>query len=590
MPAIETLSPEVAGKIAAGEVIERPASVVKELIDNSLDAGSARINVEVYDGGKSLIRVSDDGIGIPSKELPAAVQNFSTSKIRNAEDILNVRTLGFRGEALASIRSVSHLTVSSRARDEDIGREMQWRGQEVVEDKPLVKNPGVEITVKDLFSNLPARRKFMSSGPSEIRRITSLMQSYALSFPETSFTLKENRREILSYPASTLDERAEIVFGSSTFPNLTPFEGISGRINMRGFTSLPHITRGNRSHQFLFVNKRHVKDRMLGHAVRQAYQSLIPGDRFPLVVLFLEVPTEEIDINVHPTKAEIRFRSEREIHRFVSSVIREALQVKTLSFREKVESVYRNIFPQKPSASPGTAGIAGENHGYDNIAAMKDGGGEAGWILHDAPLSLFDEKQESDVVPAGAKLYWQLHQSFILIQIRGGMVVVDQHAAHERILFNEAKKNLVEGGATVQSLLFPATLDLSAEEYERYEEFSDILPSLGFEVEPFGIKSVIVRGIPAGVRNWNDGRLLQEILNEKGSGKSGTEDFLKTFACRSSIKAGTNLSIEEMENLTDQLFATEFPFTCPHGRPTMLRVDISDLERRFHRTVTSPEK
>ncbi|HUV35540.1 MAG TPA: DNA mismatch repair endonuclease MutL [Patescibacteria group bacterium] len=592
MSVIRTLPPEVSSRIAAGEVIERPLSVVKELLDNALDAHASRIVIDIGEGGKSYIRVEDDGDGITAVDLPVAVENFSTSKIRRSEDLANVQTLGFRGEALASIRTVSTLTIASRFREEDIGRQMQWRGNACIKDEPCVRNPGTEIGVRDLFYDFPARRKFLAKDTAERRRIASLVQTFALAFPEVGFTLRDGESEIYAYAPSSLRERVEAILGNEIFPNLKTFDERFGRMSIHGFTSLPAFTRSNRSHQYHFVNRRSVHDRMISHAIRQAYESLIPGDRFPVVVLFLEVPPEEIDINVHPAKAEIRFRRQAEVHRFVSTALREVLRGNTISFQEKVESIYRNIFP---SATPlRSDSAAARQSDYDQHVPT---GGDTSllgeenptWNLHEAPLSLFEEGDASAVMPGG-KLYWQLHQSFILIQIRGGLVIVDQHAAHERILFNAAKKNIQGESPAVQSLLFPATLELTAAEFERFEELSGMLPRIGFEAEPFGLRSIIIRGIPSGARNWNDGTLLRDILHERGGHGSGIEEVLKTYACRSAVKAGARLSTSEMEGLTDQLFATDFPFTCPHGRPTMLRVDLADLERRFQRTVSSAEK
>jgi len=584
---IRRLDPEVASKIAAGEVVERPVSVAKELIENALDASARQVTLEVSDGGKSAIICEDDGAGIPAAELPLAVENFSTSKISRTEDIAAVRTLGFRGEALASIRTVSHLLIRTMTGAEITGREMEWRGDELVKDAPCVRQPGTEVIVKNLFFNLPARRKFLGSGSSELRRVTSLVQSYALSAPTTGFTLKGDRKDILVYPVSTLDERIEIVFGANVFPHLKPFESSIGYMRLHGFISLPDFTRGNRTLQYYFVNGRYIKDRLLIHAVHQAYQSLIPRDRFPLLALFLEMPTAEIDVNVHPTKAEIRFRNEREIHRFVSSALQEVLRGGRESFRERVQYVYGRIFPEQAGEDRSSRQPVTEAPDRDvsDVRAHLWGGAQE-WLFRESPKSLFDEERERIVIPVG-KLYWQLHESFILTQIRGGMVIIDQHAAHERILYNAAKRNIDERKPAIQSLLFPATLELTPIEYERFEELSAVLPSVGFEVEPFGANSIIVRGIPAGVRNWNDGQLLQEILSEGGSRSGSIDQFLKTYACRAAVKAGMNLSVAEMESLTDQLFATEFPFTCPHGRPTMLRVDLAELERRFQRTVSS---
>ncbi|MCK4538491.1 MAG: DNA mismatch repair endonuclease MutL [Candidatus Krumholzibacteria bacterium] len=587
MAVINRLTPDTTGKIAAGEVIERPANAVKELIENSIDASARRISVEVMSGGKDLIRVSDDGIGISSEQLPLAVENFATSKITRIEDISRIMTLGFRGEALASIKSVSRLSVSSRSIDEDIGREMKWAGGKLLHDGPVARTQGTEILAEDLFFNVPARKKFLSSDQAELRKITAYIQSLSLAVPDIAFLLKSNGKDVLSYPASSMDERVEVIFGSGTFPNLKRFDDDDGRIRIHGYTSMPGLTRGNRTMQFLFVNRRIIKDRTVSHAIRQAYQSIIPSDRFPLIALFIEISPDRIDVNVHPSKAEIRFDNEREIHSRISSVLRETVGGKTVSFRDKVESVYRTIFP---GGENWEKKATGNLDGKDYSSQQHDPGVEStehrsDWLFQKSPQPLFEASDGDEPASGSGRLYWQLHQSFIFIQIRGGMVIIDQHAAHERILYDKVKNNLSGEKSAVQALLFPATLELSAEEYDNFETLSDTLPSIGFEVEPFGARSVIVRGIPAGVRNWNDGRLLQDILSEKGLGKSSREMLMKSYACRASVKAGDKLSVEEMESLTDQLFATEFPFTCPHGRPTMLRVDMADLERRFQRTV-----
>ncbi|MBU8921141.1 MAG: DNA mismatch repair endonuclease MutL, partial [Bacteroidales bacterium] len=587
MPIINKLTADTTGKIAAGEVIERPANAVKELIENSIDASAKRISVEVIRGGKDLIRVSDDGIGISSQQLPLAIENFATSKISKIEDISRIMTLGFRGEALASIKSVSRLSISSRSIDEDVGREMRWSGEKIVSDGPVARTQGTDIVAEDLFFNVPARKKFLSSDQAELRKITAFIQSLSLAVPDIAFLLKSNGKDVLSYPVSTMDERVEVIFGAGTFPNLKRFDDDDGRIRIHGYTSMPGLTRGNRTMQFLFVNGRIIKDRTVSHAIRQAYQSIIPSDRFPLTALFIEIPPDRIDVNVHPSKAEIRFDNERDIHSRISSVLRETVGGKTVSFRDKVESVYRTIFP---GGENGGKRGAEKSNGEDYSQQQHDMGLESSehrsdWLFQKSPQPLFDESGGDDNASGTGRLYWQLHQSFIFIQIRGGMVIIDQHAAHERILYDKMKKNISGEKSAVQALLFPATLELSAEEYDNYEGLADTLPPIGFEVEPFGARSVIVRGIPAGVRNWNDGRLLQDILSEKGIGKSSHEMLMKSYACKASVKAGDKLSVEEMESLTDQLFATEFPFTCPHGRPTMLRVDVADLERRFLRTV-----
>lgn len=577
MARIKKLTPETTGKIAAGEVVERPFSVVKELVENSLDASATRIVLELEGGGKRSIRIDDNGTGIAAEDMTKAVENYSTSKITNIEDIYRVRSLGFRGEALASINAVSRMTIRSMEEGVDVGREIHWLAGEIRNDGPFVRTVGTEIIVEDLFYNLPARKKFLSSDASETRRIVSAIQSFALAWPQTAFVMRSNGREVLSFPASTLEERVEMVLGPSVFPHLKPFAKTDGRVEVNGYTSMPSITKNNRSFQYMFVNSRAVKDRLLGHAVRQAYQSIIPGDKFPLVVLMLEIPPAMLDVNVHPAKAEVRFENERDIHRLVSSAIREALENKTISFSDKVESVYKSIFPGYGSSA---AGIEDSSSSASNAAEP----GRSDWLFQESPQPLFDKDSDRLREHVSTGLYWQLHDSYIMIQIRGGMVIIDQHAAHERILYDRSRRNVGGEKPPVQSLLFPATLELSPDEFDNFEKVIEILPNLGFEAEPFGMRTIIVRGIPAGVRNWDDGKLLRSILSDLGGGVPATDSILKSFACHSAVRAGEPLTLEEMESLTDQLFATEFPFTCPHGRPTMLRVEMRELEKRFQRT------
>jgi DNA mismatch repair protein MutL len=574
---IKKLSPETSGKIAAGEVVERPFNVIKELVENSLDASARRIVLEIEGGGKRSIRIDDDGTGIAADDMTSAVENYSTSKISHIDDIYRIRSLGFRGEALASINSVSRMTIRSMEEGAEVGREIRWVASELREDGPFVRTVGTEIIVEDLFFNLPARKKFLSSDASETRRIVSAIQGFALAWPQTAFVMRSNGREVLSFPAGTIEERVEMVLGPSVFPHLKPFARTDGRIEVNGYTSMPSMTKGNRSSQFIFVNGRAVKDRLLGHAVRQAYQSIIPGDRFPIVVLMLDIPPEMLDVNVHPAKAEVRFQNERDIHSLVSSAVREALEDRTVSFRDKVESVYKTIFPQDGSAD--TEGEIGTSGTY-----RADEHGRSDWLFQESPQPLFEKDSGKVQSQVSTGLYWQLHDSYIMIQIRGGMVIIDQHAAHERILYDKARRNVEGERSVVQSLLFPATLELSPDEYDSFEMVIDTLPSLGFEAEPFGMRTIIVRGIPSGVRNWDDGILLRTILSDLGRGLPAIDSILRSFACHSAVRAGERLSLEEMESLTDQLFATEFPFTCPHGRPTMLRVEMRELEKRFQRT------
>jgi len=578
LASIRKLSRETSARIAAGEVIERPVNVIKELVENSLDAGAARISITIEGGGKKLIRVKDDGTGIPASEIEAAADNFCTSKISNIEDVSTVETLGFRGEALASIRAVSRLSILSGTDSDLEAREVTWEGVRLTGEKPAARETGTTVTARDLFFNLPARKKFLSGDSAETRRITALVRRMSLSFPSTAITLESEGKKILSYSSSSLKERIEAVIGPGNFKRMKSVEKTSGDFKLSGYVSSPELSRGNRSMQYFFVNNRYVKDKVIGYALRRAYENVIPGDRHPMAVLFLEVPHTLVDINVHPSKSRIKFQNERDAHRFVHQSIRDTVRGgKTVSFQEKVESVYRSIFPEKRKGEKQETGIA-ETPGYSRQGELDIR--ETEWLARESPKSLLDEKSE---MSRSAELYWQLHYSYIFIQIRNGMVIIDQHAAHERILYNRARNNIAGERPKVQSLLFPATIELSPEEYEAFEEYSDILPQLGFEAEPFGIRTIIVRGIPAGVKNWSEGTLLRDILGETGGKGRSLDGILKSYACHSAIRAGEKLSFEEMESLVDQLFATEYPFTCPHGRPTMLRISRPELDSRFSR-------
>ncbi len=594
MSLINRLSEETAGKIAAGEIIERPQNVVKELVENSLDAGSNRLILQVEKGGKSLIQLIDNGSGIPADEIPLATENYSTSKISNSEDMERIETLGFRGEALASIKAVSRLTIQSMGESDETGREISWEGLKLIYDKPVARKRGATVTVEDLFFNLPARRNFLSRDSTELRRIISLMHKFGMAFPEVGMKVSAGGDTLLELSPSSLSERTEAVFGRGNFERMRYFDFRDGELKISGYASTPDITRGNRSMQFIFVNGRFVRDRLISNALGRAYESVIPSGRFPMAVLFLQIPSELVDANIHPSKAEVRFLNGKEVHRLVYSAVRENTRFgKTISFKEKVESVYRSIFPETAKGDKASSGPEKSGHQFSMIENMgtsetAEEGSEP--VIRESPEPLFNEGGKTEGLQKSSALYWQLHDSYILIQIRGGMVVIDQHAAHERILYNRARKNMAGNKPAIQSLLFPATVELSPAEFEIFDEHREIMPQLGFEAEPFGMRTIIVRGIPAGVKNWNDGALLKDIFAEKGRGKTELEEILKRYACHSAIRAGEKLEPREMESLVDQLFATDFPFTCPHGRPTMLRVNLDELDRRFHRPASTEKK
>ncbi len=601
---IRLLDPECVERIAAGEVVERPASVVKELVENSLDAGATRILVRLKRSGLEELVVEDDGAGIPGRELPLAVERHATSKIAGSGDLMAIYSYGFRGEALAAIASVSRMTVRSRSANEDIGARIDIAGGRIEKREPDGRHRGTTIVVRDLFFNTPARKAFLRSEQSERRAVAQVITSMALAHPAVAFTLRNDDSVVIDLSAADdLETRAHAVFGAAVATHLRRFEGETEGLRVEGLVSLPTYTRGNRTGQHFLVNRRVIHDKGMSGAVYAAFRDVLPAGRFALALVFLEVGPARVDVNVHPTKAEVRFRDEGMVHELIRHSIRDAL---TLG-RERGE-----VAPAPPRRGASSSEGQGEPHvteadllsgpteGYDRGPA---------WSRRKESPTLFDDGQVAEggtfrpqgapvdpgmdpgmAIPtaaAGLPLFWQLHNTFILTQIRGALVIVDQHNSHERILYNEGQKALAGQAVASQQLLFPATLELNAAELATYEVHQGDLEKMAFRTEPFGGNTVLVRGIPPELRNWNDGALLRDILADLGdAGRSGSdprEAILASYACHGAIRAGEKLTLPEMQSLMDRLFATEVPYSCPHGRPTLIRLGLSELERRFGR-------
>jgi DNA mismatch repair protein MutL len=592
---IRLLEPSCIERIAAGEVIERPASVVKELVENSLDAGATSIRVAIRKGGLEEVVVEDDGHGIPVRELPLAVERHATSKITGSGDLGSINTFGFRGEAVASVASVSRFSLRSRHVDEDVGGRLDMLGGVLDRREPSARHPGTWIRVRDLFYNVPARREFMKSDAAERRAVAQTLTALALANPSTAFRLEANGSVVLDLPsAMDLETRVHGVFGSSVAEQLRRFDGEAAGMRVEGMVSLPTYTRGNRTGQFAFVNRRSVFDKGLAHAISAAYRDVIPPGRFPLCVLFLDVPTSRVDVNVHPTKAEIRLRDEGAAHELVRHAIRGALDLHrepaevtpplprtgTVSAEEREGQALRELVENATwGASEGHANgprwsRRQEGPTLFGPSAMEEVGGSTA-------------RPEPEVTTPEAAALWQVHNTFILTQIRGALVIVDQHNSHERILYDQGRQALDGDPVPVQQLLFPATLELTPAELTAYEVHAKDLERVGFVTEPFGGSTILVRGIPSGLRNWNDGALLRDVLADLADNRAESSDpresILASMSCHGAIKAGEKLSVPEMQSLIDRLFATDQPYSCPHGRPTVIRIGLPELERRFGR-------
>lgn len=609
MGRIQILDLHTINKIAAGEVIERPASVVKELLDNALDARATRITIDLEAGGRRLIRVTDDGAGMAPDDLPLALVNHATSKLSQIEDLFRIHSLGFRGEALASIGSVSRLSITSREPHSEVASRIEVADGVADGIRPVAAPAGTTVTAAELFYNTPARREFLRSPVAERRAVLDLVCTYALALPELRLLLRDDGRELLDLrPAASLRERVADVLGRPLEQNLADVELQRDAMRLVGVASKPPYGRNNRSQQFTFVNGRPVRDRTLSFAISHAYQRSMEHDRFPVVVLFLTLPGEQVDVNVHPTKREVRFRDERAVHALVTAALRQAVGMQELGEHD------RDRLPQPPAAmsmfrpwaEPGlardaaAAGIVAPQPGLWSEPRSPLAGSPAAASIEPEPawMSSADSSgarvaenpdRRADAAAADDALYWQLHNGYVLVQIKGGLVMVDQHAAHERVLFDRAVAALEGRTPAVQRLLFPITLELSVRQFAAFEDTNALLEQLGFQLRPFGGRAILVEGIPAEIQNWDEGAVLLGMLDDLAENRDTKrlplrDKVLATYACRAAVMIGKKLSVTEMRALMDQLFATALPYTCPHGRPTLLRIGLDDLARRFQRT------
>ncbi|MCP4571249.1 MAG: DNA mismatch repair endonuclease MutL [bacterium] len=600
---INVLDSATIDRIAAGEVVERPASIVKELVENALDADAARVTVSLLEGGLSGITVDDDGSGITAADLPLAFERHATSKIAAAADIMHVGSFGFRGEALAAIASVSRVRCTSRTEDDDTGSLIEVEGGEISRREPAPRNRGTTVEVSDLFYNTPARRKFMKTAQAEKRAVMKLMTQLALAHQEVRWLVRADGDVALDLrPTTSLTERAGDLFGTSVIEHLARFELEHGGFSIGGLASRPTWTRGNREQQFVFINRRPVVNRALSQAIVQAYKEVVPPGRFPVVIAFLQVPLGEVDVNVHPAKTEVRLLLEREVFGLLKRALTEGLSLHDAS----------DLRPWRgPGVGGGTDSAAterideaesdylrryfqrGASEGYEYRGVSRDQGELFGVnALRGDPAPGADPLVGPETVadaPLHAAPFWQLHRTYIVTQIRGGLVLIDQHNSHERILYNEAQKAIGEGfGVPTQQLLFPAHLELSPGQMQAWQTHGGQMTAMGFTIEPFGGQSILVQGIPASLKNWNDGRLLLDMLDDLAWDDTPSQenqvDLLASYACHGAVRAGEPLTVPEMQNLVDQLFATDTPLSCPHGRPTLIQFSLEELEKRFGRS------
>jgi DNA mismatch repair protein MutL len=639
MSNIRILPESVANKIAAGEVVERPASVVKELVENALDAGAKAVRIEVESGGKRLVQVTDDGSGMTHDDALLAFERHATSKLRAAEDLLSIGTLGFRGEALPSVAAVSRLVLETRAAEEEQGTRVELAGGKLLSVKPAGVPVGTRVSAADLFYSVPARRKFLKSDTTELGHVASLVTHYALAHPDRQFLLRTPTQEIVNVASvEQLSERVYQLLGRQALDELVEISPVSapmraaiteaemepGReaeeIIVRGFVSRPEVTRSNRNAIYLFVNRRLVRDRLLLHASSEAYRNIIPPNAFPVVLLFLELPYDEVDVNVHPAKIEVRFRHPQFVHDFARDAIRQALAharpiasfpaaagpaAKTEAARAAAaaEGPPRAVIPSGPLGSgvPLAEGFElAEAPAQPEAQRLGFLPGET--IEIGMPPEEFARKfREAAARPAeGAppvspevigslKPLGQVNNSFIVAVNADGLWIVDQHVAHERVLFEQHLDARRRGALVGQRLLVPIVVELSPRQLVILEQIDEELQANGFEAEPIGPRSVAIRAGPAGIDGGDVEKLLVEILAgiEREAQAISIESLqgkiAASTACHAAIKVNFPLDQRKMDWLLGELAKTQYPMSCPHGRPVLLRYSLRDIEKAFKR-------
>jgi len=608
MPDVIKLLPDhVANQIAAGEVVQRPASVVKELVENAIDAGATKIQLIVKDAGKALVRVIDNGCGMTDTDCRLCFEKHATSKINTVDDLFSIQTKGFRGEAMASIAAVAQVEVNTRRPEDEIGTKLIIEGSEVKLQEPTSTPVGTSIEVKNLFFNIPARRNFLKSNPIETRHIIEEFQRIAFTHPETELIFHHNGNEIFNLNGGTLRQRIVAIMGKNYNEKLVPIEEETSILKISGFIGKPEAARKKRGEQYFFVNNRFIKSPYFNHSVVKGYEELIANDQFPSYFIYLEVDPTTIDVNIHPTKTEVKFEDERSIYAILNSATKQSLGryniTPTLDFEQETsfnvaplpknavvsapkieQDPDYNPFKLEPSQSDfkhkkvSTSDIAALEKMYQSLPSDKQ---------ELITVSSEDETQGSidEVVDIEEKkLPYQLHKKYIINHIKSGFIVIDQQRAHERILFEQFVQKIANNVVGTQQMMFPLTLELSQQDIGILQSVSNDLIGMGFDISEFGSGSVIINGIPAVLSESDVKTTMEEILeslNDEISSIKLGEKMARSMARAAGIKKGKNLSIEEMQNLIDELFACEQPFYTPTGKPTTVTVPLDELERKF---------
>ena len=604
-PRIRVLSEELANQIAAGEVVERPASVVKELLENSIDAGATLIRIDIEGGGKKKIRIMDNGMGMLPEECRIAFSRHATSKISDFSDLETIHSLGFRGEALPSIASVAKVRCTSARSENQGGKLIVVEGGELIEEKDFACPQGTTIEVAQLFYVTPARSKFLKGDSTEFSHITQVVTQQALAYPSIQFQLTHNGREVIqTLPSDQINYRIAELFGTELAKSLVQVKSSSGVYRLEGYVSNPVFTRSNRSAQYCFINGRFVRDKVVLHATQQGYSHLLPKGQHPALFLYLTMDPKLLDVNVHPSKAEVRFAFQQDVHQFISRSIREALEKNLQSPVEDLQPVYDNIptktnyekpfYSEAPSWVKKSEEVAPFQQGNlsEALRNMTDSHGFHSKISSSPQQVMGFDKAPipvSNLIYSEFEPLGQLNSSFIIMQGKKGLLVVDQHVAHERILYERFRESAKKKKIEVQNLLFPLTVEFSPTETELLIFHLDRLKQLGLELETFGKNEFLLRSVPAILKNIDNEKLLRDTIEllPKGGDENilheKYEDVLIMMSCRNAIKVNHPLNLDQIRKLISDLEQTSMPFTCPHGRPISLLFGMDDILKKFLR-------
>ncbi len=612
MSKINILPDSLVNKIAAGEVVQRPESALKELLENSIDAGATEISVIIKGAGKSLLQVIDNGEGMSEEDALVSIKKHATSKIKTFDDLTAIRSLGFRGEALSSIASVSQFEIRTERREDEIGTLIRIEEEEKITKEKGSFPKGTSVSVKNLFYNTPARRNFLRSDSTELKRLIDIFKKIALIYPNIFFKFYNDEELIFNYPIAAIDERIQSVFGESMLNALIPVNEITEYISLQGYIGKPSLIKRARGEQYLFLNKRLIQSKQVNHAVFSAYENVVEKGEYPFFILFLDVDPSKVDVNVHPSKYEVRFEDENDIYAFVVSVVRKSLAshdlVPNLSFSEKADGTKlqfdpfvfteKKNFEDRPArpSSPKPIPYSSDDIEllFGQISATVDRRSD---VPLEEPFDAAERIAAKSVLTISSSpgrteetgFIIQLHQKYILSEIKSGLMIIDQHVAHERILYEKVLKLFEANFPFSQQLLFPKTIKLDPGSFLIVKELDSYLNRLGFAIKYFSDNTIILEGVPQDIKNGEEEDVLTQMIdeyieNQKIKKLEQRDNLAKSFACKASIKAGDKLNQQEMRVLIDQLFATSMPYVCPHGRPIVVKISLDEFDRRFGRT------